>query len=624
MWGLTTVGEAGEGTGERMSMGEFPEARVRGPQAGWTRWSNLFLWLPPIALIAAIGSFALVAQEEGRLIEVRFKQGYGLKVGDPVKHRGIEVGLVEGVALTEDLEGVTVRIRLLEAADGLAREGTQFWIERPQLSLAKLSGLETVVGAKYVGVLPGPEGAAAADHFDGLESPIGLQATADEEIVVQFENGSGLRVGSPVKHRGIIVGEVMSIDLNESLTGVDVRVRLVTRADSIARTGSQFWIELPRFDLTGVRSLETAVTGAYLAVRPGPAEGEHEHRFVGLLQPPIESYRDEGALELILLSDERLGLQAGAPVTYRGLTVGQVVNVGLSSDALQVEARVVVEPDYADLVRENTRFWSTSGLDLNVGLRGINVSLDTLATVAAGGVAFATPDPPGSAVHTGKRFELEADEVERWKSWRPSLVVGSSLLPRGESVPQPQLASFGWQARQLGIKRPRQRTGWATPIAGNLWLAPPNLLRVDGSEEEEADEETDNAEPTLAVGGQETALPLQRIEVVEGIAVFELSLVQPLAVERWETNRLRRPSAPENVAIIVSAGHEPLPIDASRITAAAADRWEIGSSLASTEDWHGASVISREDGKLIGIVMFAEGKSWICPLSEQLVKLVRS
>ena len=148
------------------------------------------------------------------------------------------------------------------------------------------------------------------------------------------------------------------------------------------------------FELTGVRSLETAVTGPYLSVRPGPPDGKPQQRFMGLLQPPIESYRDEGALELVLHSQERLGLQAGAPVAYRGLSVGQVVTVGLSSDALQVEARVVIDPEYTDLVRENTRFWSVSGLDLNVGLRGISVSLDTLATVAAGGVAFATPDVP--------------------------------------------------------------------------------------------------------------------------------------------------------------------------------------------------------------------------------------
>ena len=594
----------------------YPQAKVRKPQeqSGW--WTLGWLLLPPLALAGSIASFVLVSQDEGRQIAVRFKQGFGLKVGDAVKHRGIEVGSVTAVGLTEDLSGVVATLRLRDEANGLARQGTQFWIERPQLSLGKLSGLDTVMGAKYIAVLPSPEGGPPTEEFEGLESPIGLQAAADEEVVVRFENGSGLQVGSKVKHRGIVVGEVMSVDLDEALTGVNVRVRLVTRAEAIACTGSQFWIEVPKFDITGVRSLETAVTGPYLAVRPGPPGSAHEHRFVGLLQPPIEAYRDEGALELVLTSGERLGLQAGAPVTYRGLSVGQVVNVGLSSDALQVEARVVIEPEYADLVRENSRFWSTSGLDLNVGLRGINVSLDTLATVAAGGVAFATPDPPGAIVHTGRRFELETDEVERWKSWRPSLVVGSSLLPRGESIPQPQVASLAWQARNLGISRARQRTGWVTPLNGNLWIAPPDLVQPD------FDQDAGNGESsTLSLGGNKIHLPLD-MQLVQGVAVFELQLDEPMEIDRWAPGRLRHPTRPENVAIVVSAGHEPLPIDAARITATATNHWGIGASLAATEDWHGASVISREDGKLIGIVMFEDGESWICPLSAEVIATV--
>ena len=117
----------------------YPEAKVLRPQdrSGW--WELGLLWLPPLALAGAIASFVLVSQDEGREISVRFKQGHGLKVGDAVKHRGIEVGSVTGIGLSEDLGGVVARLRLRDEANGLAREGTQFWIERPQLSLGKLA-----------------------------------------------------------------------------------------------------------------------------------------------------------------------------------------------------------------------------------------------------------------------------------------------------------------------------------------------------------------------------------------------------------------------------------------------------------------------------------------------------
>ena len=243
-----STSEGGPVPAQAFRSADFPEAKVVSRADGWG-WATIILWLPALALIAAIASFAMVSRDDGRTIEVRFQQGYGLKVGDPVKHRGIEVGHVAGIGLSEDLDGVVAKIQFLDAADELSREGSRFWIERPQLGLGKLSGLDTVVGAKYVGVQPGPEGAPLISQFEGIESPLALAATeAEEVVVVNFDNGLGLQVGSQVKHRGIVVGEVMSIDLNEDLSGVDVRVRLVTQARSIARQGSQFWIEVPRLN----------------------------------------------------------------------------------------------------------------------------------------------------------------------------------------------------------------------------------------------------------------------------------------------------------------------------------------------------------------------------------------
>ena len=192
-------------------------------------------------------------------------------------------------------------------------------------------------------------------------------------------------------------------------------------------------------------------------------------------------------------------------------------------------------------------------------------------------------------------------------------MVGSSLLPRGASLPQPQVASLQWIARKLGLKRPRQRTGWVTPVEGNLWIAPPNLLAPD---------DDDALEATLALGGNPIKLPLNPVQVVCGTGVFELELAEPMDIERWPLARMRHPQRPENVAI-VSAGQKQLPIDAARITAESDEHWAIGGSLAATEDWHGANVISRQDGQLIGIVIFEDGNSWICPLSQDLLTTIK-
>ena len=156
-----------------------------------------------------------------------------------------------------------------------------------------------------------------------------------------------------------------------------------------------------------------------------------------------------------------------------------------------------------------------------------------------------------------------------------------------------------------------------TPVNGHLWIAPPDLL---GSQLPDRSQQNDEA--TFELAGNQLQLPIDPIQVIDGLAVFELNLEEPIATDRWPIQRLRHPRRPENVAIVIAAGQQHLPIDVARITASEPNHWAIGASLAATEDWHGASVVSREDGNLIGLVIFEEGHSWICPLSEQLIASV--
>ena len=122
------------------------------------------IWLlTAICFVLAIVLIVTALGSRGTSIVVSFKQGHGIKPGDTLRHRGIEVGEVESVEIADDLKGVTVSIKMQEQAADLARRGSQFWIERPRVSLAGVAGLDTVVGAKYIAVQPGPDGRAARD-----------------------------------------------------------------------------------------------------------------------------------------------------------------------------------------------------------------------------------------------------------------------------------------------------------------------------------------------------------------------------------------------------------------------------------------------------------------------------
>ncbi len=327
------------------------------------------------------------------------------------------------------------------------------------MRLGQVSGLDTVLGAKYVGVLPGNSSNKRQRDFVGLESPLGMAESDAIEIRIQFPAGEGLEVGDPIRHRGIAVGEVTDVDLNESADAVQVRLRLVGAAKSFAKVGSQFWIERPRIDLTEIRGLETLLGGRYVAVQPNDADAEPATDFVGLAEPPPLPRRS-GSLELELDAADRAGLVRGAPVTYRGLEVGRIANVGLSSDGATVRIQVVIDAEYADLVRENSKWWSIRGIQFDMGLKGVNVSIDSLASWLRGGVAFATPEEPGAKVVTGYRFTLLEQPEREWLSWQPRIAVGNSASVEGRPLPKPTRVAVTWKASWLGLYRRHSEQSW--------------------------------------------------------------------------------------------------------------------------------------------------------------------
>ena len=114
-----------------------------------------YMWLMTLVCLAiAIGIVWWSLPEVGHRITIHFPDGHGLESEDKVRYRGIDVGTVDDVRLNPDLSGVDVSVTLAPFAEPLAREGTRFWVVRPELSLSRISGIETDVGHKYIGLPP--------------------------------------------------------------------------------------------------------------------------------------------------------------------------------------------------------------------------------------------------------------------------------------------------------------------------------------------------------------------------------------------------------------------------------------------------------------------------------------
>ena len=244
-------------------------------------------------------------------------------------------------------------------------------------------------------------------------------------INITMAHGYGLKAGDVLRCRGIVTGAVEQVRLTSGLSGVEAKVRLDPTAVDLARDGSRFWVVRPRVNLTGIVGLETIAGPRYLAVLPG--SGARRKRFEALDQPPsIESIAPDG-LRITLVADRRRSLRPGAPVFYRQVRIGTVLRVELAADGVSVEVAAYIEPSFTHLVREDSRFWNVSGVDLELGLKGLRLEVESLQSILDGGISLATPDPPGVRVKTGHRFILHASAEKKWLGWRPVLSAETGL-----------------------------------------------------------------------------------------------------------------------------------------------------------------------------------------------------
>jgi len=240
------------------------------------------------------------------------------------------------------------------------------------------------------------------------------------EITIQFNQGAGLRVGqTPVKYRGVPIGEVTGVELSKDHKHVLVTARLRRSAATVASEGAIFWIVRPQVGFGNVTGLSTVLSGPEIEVRPG--SGEPLRTFVGRENAPL----DENGLRIVLRAVRPKSLRPNSPVYYRGIEVGTVQKLELGPNGASADVTALIQPRYAALVREGSAFWDSSGLSVKGGiLKGIEVEFESLRSLAAGGIEFASP--PGSPrAKAGSVFFLHDEPKKDWLAWQPKIPLAA-------------------------------------------------------------------------------------------------------------------------------------------------------------------------------------------------------
>lgn len=108
-----------------------------------TNWSAIWV-LPLIALAIGLWLGWKSMNEAGINITIYFENGEGIQVGKTqLMYKGIQVGKVTDLHVSDDIKGVVATVEVLKEAEPYLSKETRFWLVRPRVSLAGVTGLET-------------------------------------------------------------------------------------------------------------------------------------------------------------------------------------------------------------------------------------------------------------------------------------------------------------------------------------------------------------------------------------------------------------------------------------------------------------------------------------------------
>jgi len=340
------------------ALGETPVAEVR------TKRSFSVVWVIPLVALLIGGWLAYKAfSEKGPTITITFENAEGLEAGKTkIKYKDVDIGKVTKIALSKDLSNVELTAEMHKEAETYLTDQTRFWVVRARVAAGEVSGLGTLFSGVYIGIDPREEGKPQR-RFKGLEVPPVLTADLPgRHFTLLAKDLGSLDVGSPVYYRKVKVGKVVSYALDVERDNLKIQVFIQAPFHKKVTRETRF------FNASGVdvalnasglhvntESLVSVMLGGIAFETPVglKASKQAPENFAFRLYPDRESTKEKEYSTkryfLLYFEDDVWGLASGAPVSFKGIKVGQVVDFSLQFDwkkkRFQIPVLVEIEPE---------------------------------------------------------------------------------------------------------------------------------------------------------------------------------------------------------------------------------------------------------------------------------------
>jgi paraquat-inducible protein B len=319
------------------------------------------VWFIPI-LAAIVGAWVAVTRimSEGPKITIVMKSAEGLEAGKTkIHYNGVDIGTITTIELSPDHQRVILTGQMAPKTETFLVEDTKFWVVRPRISGANITGLGTLISGAYIGVEIGSSKEERRD-FVGLETPPVITGEVGRFFNLKTSDLGSIDSGTPIYFRRLQVGQVASYALDNDGKDLTVKVFVQAPYDQYVNPNTRFW-HASGIDVSLTASGLTVETQSVLSILIGGVA--FETAATSLVLPPSDenavftlySNRTEAfnpppqhpQTYQLIFKDSVRGLAPGAPVEFRGIPIGAVSDISAQIDlkTLEFSAPVTVSLD---------------------------------------------------------------------------------------------------------------------------------------------------------------------------------------------------------------------------------------------------------------------------------------
>ena|GEM_PF-72171 len=305
------------------------------------------VWVIPLVTLL-IGGWLIVKtlSEKGPTATISFKTAEGIEVDKTkVKYKNVDIGVVEKIEFSDDFSHTILTVDFIQGSEKFLRRSTRFWVVKPQLSMRGASGLGTLISGAYIEIEPGA--GASQLHFVGLEKqPVVKSDELGKKITLVTQKLGSIDTGSPIYYQGLRAGEVLGYELGNDRKSTFVYAFIKDPFDQLIHGNTNFW------NVSGINvsmgadgfkvqteSIQSMMFGGIAFETPETLEqaAADVDNLVFTLHESYESIEKHAytkKIKFIMFFDSSIrGLNLGAPVEFKGIKVGSVLDVRLEFDS---------------------------------------------------------------------------------------------------------------------------------------------------------------------------------------------------------------------------------------------------------------------------------------------------